>query len=911
VISATLSRRIARARQSEIFLYEVPLDDYFDILTELSVSNASTFAELSPRLRELIERAESEPTVELPAVTAAGNFDESKHKRDGKGRFAKKAGGSVPKGKKLKVTHMLVHKKHAPGTIIAVDGDGQKRAVWDGNKYLLQEKQSDGGWITTSTAIKSKAYVEIGKFGDDWHEPDDNANTDPDSADSAASADATAKPKKGKTAAKSGAPGSPLKITQVLIHSKHEPGTVIAQNGANDKRVVWDGNKYRLQSVAPLENEWVTEQTVIKSKAYAAVKAFDDDWRVPPAKDAAQSPTPAPTPAAPTPVPAPAPAPAPASPANSNIKSIANYTKTGGQKGSQLGGSFTAPNGSTYYVKASKSEDHARNEVLANNLYQALGVHVPKTELVHIEGGHFPGNEGTLGTQSRMLEGSTKNLPQQLKNDPQYKAEFYENFAIDAWLGNWDVIGAGFDNVVTTFGGKPARLDQGGALLFRAQGAPKGNAFGNTVTEIDTLRNPSMNSASALAFKDITDDDIRKGVAKIEAFQPDEIDYWVDQAGFTGENATKLKSTLKARRLDLISKYGANAPKPSIAPTAPAPSTQPTQSNALGGTVKSYSSLQKAKVQSIFSKKNLKWHNKTSEIYDAALEVSTTHPDLTMADALAIMDQSLKKKSGDPFQTKVKKWLQTSAGKQHALSKGGSASIGSTSAKPVPATSTPNTASSASSSPYLSTPDDGYVDHGGKLPRKLTKDQANVLQQRMNKATPPPWTDAQRTALRRYTSGEYVNINKCARGVVDPCSDDILNVLTNIKAGMKPSTDEIVVFRKTNAASFGLSSPADMANLVGKVIEDKGVISTSIKSDQWDGDFFLEIEAPEGSMMAWVQPISYHPSEYEIVLSPGTKYEVISYAYDSNSYTGAHKVKLRIIPGSDERSQELKALQNA
>lgn len=93
-----------------------------------------------------------------------GRHDQDKHGHDG-------GTSGSSSGKKIKITHMLVHKSHGkPGDVLAVNGDGTKRVQWDGKKYLLQSKK-DGGWTTESTAIKSKAYVEVNKFDSDWREP--------------------------------------------------------------------------------------------------------------------------------------------------------------------------------------------------------------------------------------------------------------------------------------------------------------------------------------------------------------------------------------------------------------------------------------------------------------------------------------------------------------------------------------------------------------------------------------------------------------------------------------------------------------------------------------------------------------------------------------------------------------------
>lgn len=562
--------------------------------------------------------------------------------------------------------------------------------------------------------------------------------------------------------------------------------------------------------------------------------------------------------------------------------------------GYKKGGVFKDKYGDRYVIQPTQTESHAKNQLLASKLYaySAIGVH--HVNLVKTDPSKLDSPSG-IGVQTSYKPGEMS-LIDAMKTNLATQQQVNRNFAFDAWLGNWDVVGLGYENLTVAKNGAVRRSNLGGSLLYRANGEPKGNAFGDTVTEIDTLRDPHKNPSAAKIFADVTDDDIRAGVAKIEKITPDDIDYLVSQAGFTGKEADLLSSKLQARRADLINKYGSNAPKPAQ-PSAPASSTLPTATSALGGTTKTYTALQKAKVQAIFNKHGVKWHNKTNAIYDAAHEVSTTHPDLTMSDALNIMDQSLKKKTGNPFRTKVESWLKTPAGKKYALAKGGSAGLGGTAPKTPPSAVTPSPGTSSSS--------------GNGQYRQMSKSDASMMQEQMNKATPPPWTNEQHDALRYYTGGAYTTINKCARGTA-PCDPTTKETLNNIMAGMKPSTSNILLYRATNPQSFGLASGTEFESLVGKTISDNGVISTSITKIGWSGKVKLEIEVPKGSNMAWVQPISLHPGENEMVLAPGTHFEVVSYTQHSDKFAGnfdSYTVRLRVIPGSDTRSRELKKKQ--
>ncbi len=248
-----------------------------------------------------------------------------------------------------------------------------------------------------------------------------------------------------------------------------------------------------------------------------------------------------------------------------------DYTKIGGPTGSNVGGRYLDPTGKEWYVKAPASDLHAMNEVLANDLYRAAGVSVPEVKLLDLDG-NFGAKH--LGVQSAIVDGS-QNLGAHL-DDPAYLNELHENFAVDAWLANWDIVGLTYDNIIETDSGL-LRIDAGGSLLFRAQGGPKGDLFTDTVGEIETLRNPYINPQSAKVFEGVTEAHIRAGVAKIQAISEHQIDQLVDRHHFSPDDAAYLKEKLKARRNDLIARYG--EPKPVDFHPADAPTTKLDQSH--------------------------------------------------------------------------------------------------------------------------------------------------------------------------------------------------------------------------------------------------------------------------------------------------------------------------------------------
>ena len=64
--------------------------------------------------------------------------------------------------------------------------------------------------------------------------------------------------------------------------------------------------------------------------------------------------------------------------------------------------------------------------------------------------------------------------------------------AADTWLANWDAFGQAFDNVVWKKG-RPIRIDNGGAPLFRARAGRKSKAALEKLTEVEGFFNPQKN----------------------------------------------------------------------------------------------------------------------------------------------------------------------------------------------------------------------------------------------------------------------------------------------------------------------------------------------------------------------------------------------------------------------------------
>ena len=152
-----------------------------------------------------------------------------------------------------------------------------------------------------------------------------------------------------------------------------------------------------------------------------------------------------------------------------------------------LGGSTGAKlvqdeNGNLYVRKKGANPGHLVSEGWADDYYRSMGVDVPEHKMY--------GGQGSPVKLARYVEGQTLAQAQQY-DKPAYNkavAKLQDNFAADALLGNWDVIGLAKDNILIGKDGKPWRIDNGGALAYRAMGSKKGSAWGTTPGEIFSMR---------------------------------------------------------------------------------------------------------------------------------------------------------------------------------------------------------------------------------------------------------------------------------------------------------------------------------------------------------------------------------------------------------------------------------------
>jgi hypothetical protein len=213
-----------------------------------------------------------------------------------------------------------------------------------------------------------------------------------------------------------------------------------------------------------------------------------------------------------------------------SISSLEPVRDLGGSTGAQL---VRDPETKALFVlKRGSSAAHLREEFAADQLYQSLGIPVPEAKLY----------EGSRPTKlARFIEGTPLKQALQKASAEEKTAllsRLQDHFAADALLGNWDVAGLDLDNIIVDKSGVPWRIDNGGALRFRAQGAKKTD-FDAFPMEPWTLRDPAQNAQTAKLFGGLDAYSLARQVQGI------------DSARFMAAAPEELKPILQARLANL------------------------------------------------------------------------------------------------------------------------------------------------------------------------------------------------------------------------------------------------------------------------------------------------------------------------------------------------------------------------
>jgi len=203
--------------------------------------------------------------------------------------------------------------------------------------------------------------------------------------------------------------------------------------------------------------------------------------------------------------------------------------------GSQGGAWYSSPN-RTYFIKTYGGD---KSRLLAEHLANKFYTHLGKSD-------------GVAKTSLHLLNGKPSLWSMEIKNahlsdrESILKSNIHDDFIVDAFLMNWDVIGKDYDNVLLDGNGNSYRVDQGGSLFYRAQGKIK--HFSVTVEEIFSMRDPD--SDAGRVFSSLSDAEVMGQILRFSqkySQNHDQLFAEIENSGFAPAVVQKVKHIMDAR----------------------------------------------------------------------------------------------------------------------------------------------------------------------------------------------------------------------------------------------------------------------------------------------------------------------------------------------------------------------------
>jgi hypothetical protein len=291
-------------------------------------------------------------------------------------------------------------------------------------------------------------------------------------------------------------------------------------------------------------------------------------------------------------------------------------------------------------------------------------------------------------------------------------------------------------------------------------------------------------------------------------------------------------------------------------------------------------------------------------IWDTVLHIQNTWAGDTLnaLQVLRTMDEQFAAYWGQPnahwYETKMLKWAKTKPGKDYISTAGYTPKWGSIGKIKKPSSfAPPGTPKAAKVALGKPTPElDSLPKLTWNLQSSTTFDEISNSEALTLQNASAPWTAAEQRGLYVYSDSYYLDINPWLRGTNPHITESLKKSARDAQKGMRPSTRPMTLWRGTTAKQFGLgdnATAADLKKLIGKKMQDEGFFSTSVGSSAAFSykPVLIQVEAPTGSQMAFIDHISANQGENEMLLAAGTKYEVLD-VYEKGRQT---VVRVRII----------------
>lgn len=516
-------------------------------------------------------------------------------------------------------------------------------------------------------------------------------------------------------------------------------------------------------------------------------------------------------------------------------------------------------NGKKWVMKTGPSKDALVNEVSADAAYRAMGVKTPKSGLVDgVKFSEFMEGGVELG---KWREGKSHTEIQAMH------AKIGKHFVADAVLANWDSVGTGANNILI-IGDEPYRIDNGGALKYRAKGGLKGAAFGPHVGELTSLKDDYLNPDAAKVFKDVGILDIAKQKVDVYAKKAEVLAAIADPE--TKKMLEMRLNSLGPGPMGWTAKKGFGAKSD---PDEPVSSGFGPKFDEFGNPKGPHEPWQ------VTTKPSL---NKPGFVAKTAL-AGVKHAELTKGVLTKIDIVNPHGPEGGIL--KVPSGL--SYGAIQAIQK--HLNVATTKVKTAGLLKGKNKAEVAKA---LGIGWAGVADAPGGYGGPAKKaGKAKMAGKGKNVTAPNPvlaeqhakvqLLKAEQQAITHYTGYGYAKINEVMRAVAPNFekmtgetgekATHILNAIGNAPKFSEP----VLVKRGMYIASKGVKEKfiADVteAAKTNKPFQFPSITSTSASSG-FDGNIRFQIKAKTG---LYIKPWSSHPSENEVILSPMTQYKII------------------------------------
>ena len=158
-------------------------------------------------------------------------------------------------------------------------------------------------------------------------------------------------------------------------------------------------------------------------------------------------------------------------------------------------------------------------------------------------------------------------------------------------------------------------------------------------------------------------------------------------------------------------------------------------------------------------------------------------------------------------------------------------------------------------------------------------------------------SSAERNGVEAYTGSAYTNMNEYLRGqaATTRYAKEIKQATAALKKASLP--EEVIVRRGSDynmLRELGVDiSEANKDKLVGAIVTDKGFMSTSPAfGGGFSGDIEYVVKIPKGSQAMYVDTISKHRGEQELLVNRGGKYIIEDVEF--SSYGNVRKIYMTL-----------------